>query len=71
MKITSETNLHYDYFDGTKINLNNIICFYYEDPSSLDKYQMLEEGTDKIIVCSETKECLIDYLISQNANIIS
>lgn len=71
MKITKKTNLHYSYFDDTRISLNNKICFYYESSSSLDKYQILEEGTDKVIVCSETKEELLNYLISQNAEIIN
>lgn len=49
MKITAETNLHYDYFNGTEINLNNKICFYYEEPNSMDKYQLIEEKTGRII----------------------
>ena len=70
MKITEETNLHYDYFNGTEINLNNKTCFYYEEPNSMDKYQLIEEKTGRIIVYSETKEELLNYLISKNASVV-
>lgn len=69
MEITKQTKLIYDYFSDTCIYLNGKLCFYYEDESSLDKYQLRQIGTDKVVVCSETKEELIDYLISQNATI--
>ena len=69
MKITKETELIYDYFSETSISVNDIKCFYYENHSFLDKYQLREIGTDKLIVCSEAKEELLDYLISQNATI--
>ena len=71
IEITKETNLHYDYWNPTEVNFNGRHCYYYENRSSLDKYQILEDGTDRVIVCSETKELLIDYLISQNAKIIN
>lgn len=69
MKIAKETELIYDYFSDVYISLNGLCCFFYEDKSSLDRYQLREMETDKIVVCSETKEELIDYLISQNATL--
>lgn len=70
MKITEETNLYYDYFNGTQINLNNKNCFYFENPSCMDKYQVCDSRTEKVVVCAETKEELINYLVNQNATII-
>lgn len=67
--ITKETDLVYDYFSDTHIFLNSLCCFYYEDQSSLDRYQLRISATDKVVVCSETKEELIEYLIRQNATI--
>lgn len=69
MKITKETELVYDYFSDTTIILNSRKYYYYENHSLLDAYQLREIGTDKIVVCSETKEKLIDYLIGHNATI--
>jgi len=69
MKITNKTMLNYDYFSDEVILLNGVNCFYYEKCGVLDRYQILEHGTDRLIVCSETKEELIDYLISQEAEI--
>lgn len=69
MKITKQTELIYDYFSDTYIYLNGKRCFYYEDRNSLDKYQLRTPKTDKVVICSETKEELVDYLISQNATI--
>lgn len=69
MRITKETKLIYDYFSDTRILLNGLCCFYYEEQSSLDRYQLRRLDTDKVVVCSETKEELIDYLISQKATI--
>lgn len=69
MEITKETELVYDYFSDTAITLNSTKCFYYENHSLMDAHQLREIGTDKLIVCSETKEELLDYLISQNATI--
>lgn len=69
MKITKETELVYDYFSDTTITLNSTKYYYYENHSLLDAYQLREVGTDKVVVCSETKEELIDYLISKHATI--
>lgn len=69
MKITKETELVYDYFSDTTIILNSRKYYYYENHSLLDAYQLREIGTDKIVVSSETKEKLIDYLIGHNATI--
>lgn len=69
MKITKETKLIYDYFSDTVITLNSTKCYYYENHSLIDAYQLREIGTDKVIVCSETKEELIDYLIGRHATI--
>lgn len=69
MKITKETELVYDYFSDTTIILNSTKCYYYENHSLLDAYQLREIGTDKIVVCSGTKEELVNYLIGQNATI--
>ena len=69
MKITKKTELVYDYFSDTAITLNSTKCFYYENHSLMDSYQIREIGTDRVIVCSETKEDLIDYLLSEHATI--
>lgn len=69
MNITKETELIYDYFSDVRIFLNGLCCFYFEDHGSLDRYQLRLPETDKIVVCSETKEELIKYLINQNATI--
>lgn len=69
MKITKETELIYDYFSDTAITLNSRKCYYYEDHRFLDAYQLREIGTDMVLVCSEIKEELLDYLIDQNATI--
>lgn len=69
MEITKGTELVYDYFSDTTITLNSAKCYYYENHSLMDSYQIREIATDKVVVCSETKEELIDYLISQHATI--
>ena len=69
MKITKETELVYDYFSDTTITLNSGKCYYYEDHRFLDAYQLREIGTDMVLVCSETKEELLEYLINHNATI--
>lgn len=69
MKITNETELIYDYFSDTAITLNSRKCYYYEDHRFLDAYQLREIGTDMVLVCSEIKKELLDYLIDQNATI--
>lgn len=69
MKITKETELIYDYFSETIITLNSEKCYYYEDHSELDCYQLRNIRTDRIMVSSEDKEELIEYLIIQNATI--
>lgn len=69
MEITKETELVYDYFSDTTIILNSAKCYYYENHSLMDSYQLREVGTDKVIVCSETKEELINYLVGQHATI--
>jgi len=69
MKITKDTKLIYDYFSEVLITMGNIKCFYYENHSFLDSYQLRRIGTDTLVVCSETKEELLDYLISQNTTI--
>lgn len=69
MKITKENELVYDYFSDTIIILNSTKCYYYENHSLIDVYQLREIGTDKVMICSETKEELISYLISKHATI--
>jgi len=68
-KITKETKLEYDYFSDETILLNGTNCFYYESHNSLDRYQIMDLNTSKVIVCSENKELLLDYLINQDAEI--
>lgn len=69
MFITKDTELYYDYFNPITVWLNGIKGFYYERWGYLDKYSILEDSTDKILVCSETKDMLLDYLVEQKAYI--
>lgn len=69
MKITKETKLIYDYFSETVIALNSEKCYYYENHSLMYPYQIRNICNDRVVVDSETKEELIDYLIIQNATI--
>lgn len=70
MKVTMGTDLKYDYFNGTLFRLDGKTVFFYESHNSLDKYQMLENKTDKVVVCAERKEDLLAYLVSREATII-
>ena len=69
MEITKETELVYDYFSDTVITLDSTKCYFYENHNLIDSYQLREISTDKVIVCSETKEELIDYLIEKHVTI--
>ena len=69
MEITKETELVYDYFSDTVITLDLTKCYFYENHNLIDSYQLREISTDKVIVCSETKEELIDYLIEKHVTI--
>lgn len=70
MEVTKETKLVYDYFSDTVITLNSTKCYYYENHNLMDAYQLREISTDKVVIYSETKEELMDYLIENNATII-
>lgn len=69
IKITDKTDLIYDYFSDTVITLHDKKCFYYEDSQSIDRYQLRLQGSDEIIICTDTKTKLLDYLIHEDATI--